>query len=157
MKRYLAYLMAFALALIGRQAAEAQLSYSAVVGGVPNFPNPTLETFDAGQPAILTFAGPAFLATGWGSTSGGLFVPPNYSGDTAAYFGETPTNDYDETQYVVVGEGGTATFNFPVQESFFGILIGSVDPGNTLTFYDGFGNVIGTIGGSQISQDFGDA
>lgn len=156
MKRYLAYLMFFALALATQQTTQAQLAYSAVVGDVPNFPNPTLETFDEGQPTILTFDGPAFLATGWGSTTGGLFVPPNYSGNTAAYFGETPTNGFDESQFVVVGEGGTATFNFPVPESFFGILIGSVDPGNTLTFYDGFGNIIGTIVGTQISQDFGD-
>jgi len=132
--------------------AKSQLSFTAQVGGIPSVAGASLETFNEASPAILVLSGSAFLATGNGQNGQGLWFPPYYSGATASYFGDSPANGYDASQYVVVQGGGSATMTFPQPERYFGLLIGSVDAGNTLSFYF-YGNgdlLIGSITGSEI-------
>ena len=110
-----------------------------------------LETFNGPSPSTLTLSGNAFLATGNGSDGQGLWFPPYYSGSTAGYFGDSPANGFDTSQYVAVQAGGSAKMTFPQPEQYFGLLIGSVDAGNTLSFYVYNGSVlVGSISGSQF-------
>jgi hypothetical protein len=138
--------------------ARGQLSFTAQVGGTPSVAGASLETFNEASPSILSLSGNAFLATGSGHNGQGLWFPPYYSGATASYFGDSPANGYDASQYVAVQAGGSATMTFPQPEQYFGLLIGSVDAGNTLSFYfygDG-DQLIGSITGSEIPHGTGD-
>ena len=105
----------------------------------------TLENFDEPSPSILTLSGAAYLLTGYGYNA----TPPYYSGSTAAFFGESPIYGYDNSQYVAVC-GGTATLSFSTLQNYLGLLWGSVDTVNSLTFYDSSNNVIGTVTGTDI-------
>ena len=130
-------------------SAEAQLSVTDAVGGIPTVSGATLETFDEPAPSILTLSGNASLVTG--ALSGAFDAyPPDFSGSTAAFFGEQPNNGPDATQYVEVHTGGAATMRFTRPETYFGILWGSPDAANTLAFYDINNNVIGKV----LGQDF---
>jgi hypothetical protein len=145
MKKYLSISIASILALSAPGIAKAQLYVTANIGGVPTVSGATLENFDEPSPSILTLSGNAWLFTGF--TSQG--TPPYFSGATAAYFGESPAVGFDNSQYVAVN-GGTATLSFSTPQNYFGILCGTIDAPNRLTFYDGANNVIGTVLGSDI-------
>jgi hypothetical protein len=109
----------------------------------------TLDNLDEPSPSILTLAGDAVLATGPNYSV--QYVPPVYSGSTAAYFGE-PASDtpYETSQYVAAWGDGSATLSFSTPQNYFGLLWGSVGPGDCLTFYDSENNVIGEVFGSEI-------
>jgi hypothetical protein len=55
----------------------------------------------------------------------------------------------DTTQYIAVYGGGSAVFSLSQPADYFGIEWGSVDPYNSLTFFNG-NTVIGTISGQSI-------
>jgi hypothetical protein len=138
---------------------NAQLYVTASVGGVPSVSGPTLETFDAPSPPILTLSGLSSLVTGWPYLFGGgaafNSAPPLCSGGTLAYFGEPSitingVSGFDGSQYVALGVGGSATLSFTTPEHFIGILWGTPDPSDALTFYDIANNVIGTVTGADI-------
>ena len=126
---------------------NAQLYTTATIGGVPSVSGATLETLNEPSPPFLTLSGGANLVTG---SAGGSFAAPFFSGSTAAFFGESPAFGADGTQYVVVGSTAKATFSFPSSQNYFGLLCGSLDADNSLTFYDTANNVIGTVYGSTI-------
>jgi len=156
MKKHLLISIATILALSSPGTSKAQLFLTADIGGVPVVGGATLENFDGANPSILTLSGSAFLRTG----SDGVASPPVFSGSTAAFFGETPANGPDNSQYVAVEPGGTATLTFSTPQSYLGLLWGSIDPYsgmNTLTFYDKANNVIGTIDGGSVWALFGGA
>ena len=149
MKKYLSIAIASILALSAPGIANAQLYVSADVGGVPTVSGATLENFDEPSPSILTLSGNAYVL----QASIGQIVniaPPYLSGSTAAFFGETPANGYDNSLYVVVQIGGSATLRFSTPQMYLGLLWGSVDAGNALAFYDSANNVIGTVSGTDI-------
>jgi hypothetical protein len=150
MKTHLLISIATILAISGPEIAKAQLYVTAAVGGVPSVSGATLENFDGPNPSILTLSGSAFLTTG---NSPLTYYPPTFSGSTAAYFGESPASGFDNSLYVVVEPGGSATLSFLTPEHYLGLEWGSVDAGNTLTFYDTANNVIGTVVGTQIPGD----
>jgi hypothetical protein len=158
LKKYLLISIASILALSAPGMAKAQLSFTAAIGGVPTVSGATLENFNEPSPSILTLSGAASLETGpsFGIIDGGLYVPPYFSGSTAAFFGESPANGYDTSQFVAVADGGSARLSFTTPQNYFGILWGTVDGGaggvgtNYLTFYDNKNNVIGTISGADI-------
>jgi len=148
-KKYLAFSIASILALGAPSIAKAQFYISADIGGVPTVSSATLENFDEATPSILTFSGNAALVTGHGAYS----VPPYFSGSTAAYFGESPANGPDSSQYVAVWDSGSATLSFSTPQQYLGLLWGSVDASTTLnilSFYDSANNVIGTVSGADI-------
>jgi hypothetical protein len=146
LKQFLTISIAGILALSAPGMAKAQLSFTATVGGVPSVSDATLDNLDEPSPSILTLSGNAYLITGNFPQT----APPYFSGSTAAYFGESPTTGLDASQFVGVEPGGSATFNFSTSQNYFGILWGSVDGGNTLTFYNSLNNVIGSINGTDI-------
>jgi PEP-CTERM motif len=150
MKKHLSLSITAMLAVSTPIMTNAQLYVSATVGGVPSVSSATLENFNGPNPSILTLSGSAFLTTGNFPLT---YYPPTFSGSTAAYFGETPTSGFDNSQYVVVEPNGSATLNFPTPEHYLGLEWGSVDAGNTLSFYDISNNLIGTVVGTQIPGD----
>lgn len=152
MKEYLLLSVVSILTTWTPNVTNAQLYVTATVGGVPSASGATLETFNEPSPSILMVSSPAGLVTG----SAG-YTAPYFSGSTAAYFGESPANGYDNTQYVVVYSSGTATLSFSTPMNYLGLLWGSVDTANTLTFYDSANNVIGTITGANILALTGDS
>lgn len=84
-----------------------------------------------------------------GSTS--TYAAPSLSGNNNLYFGTIYTGS-DTTKYVTSGgqSGNSAIFTFGgSQENYLGLLWGSVDSYNTLTFYSG-GKVVGSLTGAQV-------
>jgi len=148
MKKHLSIAIEGILALSAPNIAKAQISYTLASNGLPSFSNPTLETFDEPSPSILTLSGSAYLLTG----SSSVGSTPFFYGSTASYFGEpVDSSGFDASQYVAVDPGGSARLSFATPENYLGILWGSVDPSDTLTFYDSANNVIGAV----TSNDFG--
>ncbi len=152
MKKNLSITIAAILAIGAPAMVNAQLSFTATIGGVPSVAGATLETFNGPMPSFLTLSGFAAIETGptFGLLDGGAYASPYFSGSTAAYFGESPNTGSDSTKFVAVASGGTATMTFPAPERYFGLLIGSIDVGNTLNFYDSANNLIGAVTGNQI-------
>ena len=133
---------------------KAQLSYTAQVGGVPTVSGASLLNFDGTLPSILSL-NDAYQLTG----SGTIYAAPYFSGSTASYFGESPSLGADTTPFITIYGGGTATFNFSSPQNYFGILIGSIDSVNTLSFYNSANSLIGTISATNLlgaSGDYGD-
>src|ERR1019366_8405438 len=97
---------------------NAQLQVTATFGGVPSVTNATLETFNEASPSILTLSAPAALVTG----SSSYYTAPYFSGSTAAYFGEAPATGNDNSQYIAVRPGGTATLSFSTPQNYLGLL-----------------------------------
>jgi hypothetical protein len=149
MKKYLSISIASILALSAPGIAKAQFSVTAQVGGVPTVSGATLETFNEPSPAILTLSGSANLVTG--ANSGVAYFPPYFTDSTAAFFGESPTTGSDSSQYVAIWDSGSATLSFATPQHYLGLVWGSVDPGNSLTFYDNANNVIGTVLGTDVT------
>lgn len=146
MKIRLSISLASILAVLVPTLCNGQLYVNATIGGVPSVSGATLETFDEPSPAILTVSGPAGIVPG----TPGYFAGPYFSDSTAAYFGETPTLGTDSTPFVGVGSYATATLSFSAPQNYLGLLWGSVDADNSLTFYDTANNVIGTVYGSAF-------
>jgi hypothetical protein len=135
-------------ALLVMNARASTLTFSSTIGGAPpNGSGITKENFDGSAPSILTLGSHAALETG---SQFNLYAAPYFSGSTAAAFGENPDTGHDATQYVAVTGSGTATLNFEAPEEYLGILWGSVDFYNKLTFYDASNKVIGQITGEQV-------
>ena len=124
---------------------NAQFSYTAQVGGTPSVSGATLLNFDGTLPSILSLNNASLL-----SGSGATYAAPYFSGSTASYFGESPTTGADTTPFIAISGGGTAKFTFSGPQNYFGLLIGSIDSYNTLSFYDSANSLIGTISGSNL-------
>ncbi len=151
MKKHLSISIASILALSAPGIANAQFTVNSTIGGIPTVSGATLETFDEPSPSILTLSGSAYLVTG-GRGLPDYYTAPYFSGSTAAYFGESPANGYDASQYVAVETGGSATLSFSSPQNYLGLLWGSVDVNNNyLTFYDSANNLIGTVWGSAVT------
>jgi hypothetical protein len=63
----------------------------------------------------------------------------------------------DATTYVATGiiPGGAITLSFAGAQNYLGLLWGSVDPGNVLTFYsgaNGSGSVVATVSGADLGN-----
>jgi len=149
LKRSLTVSVAALLAL-NAGIAGAQLSYTLAANGLPSASSPALNNLNQLVPSILSLSGNAYLQTG--STAQGS--TPFFYGSTASYFGEpADQNSFDASQYVAVDIGGSATLDFSTPRNSLGLLWGSVDSGNSLTFYDNNNNLIGSISGSDFGSD----
>jgi hypothetical protein len=160
------------LAMVG--TANASLSIISTVGGAPT--GVTLDNLDSGLPT--NGSGADANATGGTTATGiiisfspdggavlgaksGIYAPPFLSGGNGTGFGPGGTNQADgpdDTVYVTAGgiTGSSATFLLPDQELYFGLLWGSVDPFNSLEFFDKDGNSIGIITGTDVGVATGD-
>jgi PEP-CTERM motif len=140
-----------ALAL-GVFPAGATLIVSASVGGAPtgvhyaNFDNLPLGSaggISGGVSVSFTPDGQAVRGS-----LGGRYATPYLSNSNGALFGD-PANGADTTTYLTTGVG-SVTLGLPGNETYFGLLWGSVDPYNTLTFYEGAA-AVGSITGTAVT------
>ena len=153
---------AAACVLAACQVANATLTISGSVGGAPTGVNKV--NFDD-----LTLGAGGGLATGPNGSvtvsfvtdgqavqggSSGLYAPPVLSGGNGNGFGPANANQADgadATTYLTAGgvSGSQATLTFGATEMYMGLLWGSVDSFNTLSFYNG-ATLVGTVTGSQV-------
>jgi hypothetical protein len=140
--------------------ASATAILSASVGGAPTGAD-YYETFDSlalGTAGGLTPSGitvsfsPSAQAV-QGSASG-TYAAPYLSGNNGFNFGGQP-DGADTTTYLSSGSTGAfsgagATLAFPGLERYMGLLWGSVDKYNTLTFFNGAAE-IATFTGADVS------
>jgi hypothetical protein len=141
---------------LGAVTADASLAIVSSVGGAPaagvtkwNLDGPGI-TLAPGV-SSLTFIGAAQAVTG---SSSGLYAAPWLSGSNGTGFGpggSNQANGVDTTQYFTTGStGANVEVTFSTALQYLGLLWGSVDTYNTLTFFDGATNV-GSITGSQVT------
>ena len=149
---------------LGMTAANAT-TITASVGGVPTGAG-CYESFDSLTTpggGITTDCGiNVSFVTDAQSVQGsqsGLYAAPFLSNNNGTLFGD-PTNGQDTTTYLTSGaESGThqnasATLTFPGQERYMGLLWGSVDSYNTLTFYLG-NSLVASFTGTDVSNAAG--
>ncbi len=154
----------FRFSLIGSLLLTAVQTSSAIpitaeVGGAPtganrvNFDNLTLgstgglATGPSGSVGV-TFSGDAQAVSG---SVGGLYAAPTLSGNNGIGFGSPDQpNGVDTTTYLSTGVG-SVTLTFGSMHQYFGMLWGSVDTYNTLSFYLA-GNLTGSLTGFDVTQ-----
>ena len=110
----------------------------------------------------LTLSGAAAIMTGTDQTSGILGTAPNYvtKKDQAQFFGQavpsgtTSTYTTDTSPYLSISSGGKATLTFSAPQSYLGLLWGSPDSYNTISFYDG-ATLVGSFTGTPIVNNYG--
>ena len=146
------------------QALASPLTWTSVLGGAPSGAIRT--NFDdlvvggaSGQVTstdiTVVFTGTAGIVQG---ASSGVFAPPSLSGGNGQGFGPgggNQANGANATPYLTSGStrsvaGSALTLLLPFEADYFGLLWGSVDTFNTLSFFDGT-TLVGTIRGSQVS------
>jgi hypothetical protein len=126
-----ASLVAFAFA----GSAHAALQLSAGFNESPPV-GATIETFNGGTPANLTL-------------NGAQIVNGSLSGQYAAPWVGGPSGGPDTNNYVSVFGGTSASFSVASGSTYFGLLWGSVDTYNTITFYNN-GNQVGSLTGQDV-------
>ncbi len=100
--------------------------------GHGNFTDPDLG-------ATFTASGDAGVVHGSSPVSGAPFIElwPGHAGA-------------DDTNYLSIGAGASETITFASEQNAFGLYWGSVDPFNTISFYDGT-TLVATYSGADIS------
>lgn len=133
-------------------AAFADLTITGSVGGAPtgvsyvNFDALPLGTTggSVGNGDItVSFTGGGKVVNG---SVTGQYAAPYISGSNGTNFGNAP--GVDTTNYLTSGIG-TVKLAFNIDHQYLGLLWGSVDTYNTLTFFDSNDQVVGTVTGSQ--------
>ena len=153
--------LAVAIAVSSGAAAHASvLSVSAAVGGAPlgasyaNFDNLAVNAPGAAVPnntggssggVTVSFSGNGGTVRG---ALGGKYAAPYLSNNNGTLFGDGETGA-DSTTYLSTGIG-TATLSFAGSERYLGLLWGSVDWYNRLTFYNG-ATVVGSLTGADVT------
>ncbi len=134
-------------------ASAGIIFVGAAVGGAPT--GASHENFDllglgGGGGNLASGIGVSFTPDGQavqGSVSG-RYAAPYLSGLNGAGFGNSPSVGADESTYLATGLG-LVTLTMPAAERYLGLLWGSVDAYNTLTFYNGT-TVVGTLTGADV-------
>jgi len=152
------------LTFVGAGAAQAALSVSGSVGGAPtgvtldNLDWLTLGTAGGVSPqsgVTITFTPNAQAVQG---SVSGQYAAPFLSGGNGTGFGNpigtNQPNGVDATTYITSGStgataGAAVEILLPGLQKYFGLLWGSVDNYNTLSFYDG-ATLVGQITGSDV-------
>lgn len=115
----------------------------AVVGGAPSGSANVYENFDF-LPAAGGTTANGITVTFGGTDAGvakfpnleGKYVAPFISNSNGTLFGNSQVSGYNETQYLTTGIG-SVTLELGDYHRYFGLLWGSVDSHNVLSFYDG--------------------
>lgn len=145
--------VAVGLCLAATTANADPISISSVVGGVPSGNN--YENFDAlalgdtggptGSGITVNFGNDGQAVQG---SVSGQYAAPYLSNNNGTLFGN-PNDGQNATTYLTTGVG-SVTLLFPALEQYMGLLWGSVDLYNTLSFYNG-ATLIGTITGGDVN------
>ncbi len=140
--RFTAVMGALALSTAGMSSPSMAALLSASVGGVP-VGAAVYENFDTlGTAGGATGHGitVSFSGTGAGTATlpdaPGQYAAPFISDSNGLSFGNSQVSGADETQYLTTGIG-QVTLQLDGYNQYFGLLWGSVDAYNTLSFYDG--------------------
>ena len=150
-----------AFLLSASHAGAATLTVSGSVGGAPsgityvNFDNLSLGSGGGLSNGItVSFTPNAQAVTGAAS---GLYAAPFISNSNGALFGDATVSGADLTVYLTSGSNGAAAgaqvvMVFPEPELYMGLLWGSIDLYNTLSFYSGGtgGTLLGTVTGGDV-------
>lgn len=141
------------------QPLEAALLVSSGIGRAPT--GTITENFDSLLPGTtaattlpsgvaISFDGNAQAVSG---SIPGLYAAPYLSGSNGLGFGpssSTQSSGPDVTTYLSAGSSGSVALRFPGLETYAGILWGSVDGYNTLSFYNG-ATLVGALTGSDVT------
>jgi hypothetical protein len=134
--------------------ARAGLVVTASVGGAPtgiyyaNFDTMPLGATGGSSNGIgVSFTGSGQAVQG---SESDVYAAPYLSNGNGTPFGDS-NNGPDTTTYLTTGIG-SVTLTMPGQETYLGLLWGSVDSYNSLTFYEG-SNVIGTVTGTDVTSN----
>ncbi len=154
-------MFAAVLSITSVSAAHAALIVSGSVGGAPT--GVVLDNLDAlplgsggGTTAtgvVVTFSPDAQVVTGSVTNQ---YAEPYLSGNNGTGFGSPDQpNGIDMTRYITSGSAGSVggaqvTMKLPALEVYFGLLWGSVDTYNTLSFFNG-NTLVGTVTGSGVT------
>ncbi len=156
---------ALAIGFVAAPAANATAILSGSVGGVPTGAD-HYENFDSlalgsagGTTATgitVTFTPDAQAVQG---SVDGAYAAPFISNSNGVLFGDPTTSGADATTFLTSGSdgakaGANVTLTFGAQQQYFGLLWGSVDSYNTLTFYSG-GVEVATFTGGDVSNSAG--
>ncbi len=152
------------LSLVMIADTNASISLVATVGGQPNS-SANYVTFDSGTNTgtqwsntlnddfvTVNLQTDAAFVTG---SSSGVYAAPYLSGNNGLNFGLGNATGPTTTQYLTSGStnanaGAEIEILFNTDQMYFGLLWGSVDNYNTLSFYDG-NTLVGTINGGQVN------
>lgn len=147
------------LAVAGSANAGITIQGSSMVGGAPG--GATLDNLDwlslgtaGGTNGHMTVSFQPDGAAVQGPLDG-VYAPPFLSGANGDGFG-SPDQALGADATIYVTAGGIAnppssvTFAFDTDELFFGLLWGSIDAYNTLSFYDENGQFIDSITGTDV-------
>jgi PEP-CTERM motif len=140
-----------ALAL-GWTPARATLTVSAAVGGAPtgvnyvNFNDLPLGSAGGTSNSIAVSFAPDGQAVQGSLVN--YYAAPYLSDNNGSLFGD-PANGPDTTTYLTTGVG-TVTLNLPGNAEYLGLLWGSVDAYNTLSFYEGT-TLVGSVTGTMVT------
>lgn len=150
--------IASAIALsIGLAASPAMASptISAAVGGVPvgadiyeNFDSLSSTGGVTGTGITVSFTGDAGVA-GLPNVDG-QYAAPYISNSNGTLFGDFTVNGQDATPYLTTGIG-TVILDLDEEHKYFGLLWGSVDSYNTLSFYDVDGGLVFQFTGANVT------
>jgi len=144
--------------------AHATIAYATItasIGGVPSSGD-VYETFNSVPLGNGTFTTPSGITVSFGGNAqavtgaaSGLYAAPFLSGNNGLNFGGQP-DGADTTTYLSSGSTGSdslseVTLTFAGPTNYLGLLWGSVDAYNTLTFYNGT-TVVGTFTGDDVTS-----
>lgn len=150
------FLASLLLSLASAGAANASLIATvSPTGALPGQIYVSLNSLPLGNMGGMTntnitvaFTGPNAAIVSGSVVNG--YSAPVFSNGNGAAFGDG--NGVDTTKYIAVGVGSTATLSIPTALQSLGLLWGSVDSYNTLTFFSGV-NGTGTNVGSLTGAD----
>ena len=135
-------------------ARAGGLTVTASVGGAPtgvsysNFDNlPLGNTGGTSNGIGVSFTGDGQAVQG---SQTDVYAAPYLSNNNGSLFGD-PNNGPDTTTYLTTGIG-SVILAMPGQETYLGLLWGSVDSYNTLSFYEG-STLIGSVTGTQVTSN----
>lgn len=147
--------LAAALVLVmAGQVMAAPITITASVGGAPTgVILDNLDWLNLGNGGGTGASGLTFTFTPDGQAVQGSvssqYAAPFLSGNNGTGFGSPNQPDgQDATTYATTGLGNV-TITMPADEMYFGLLWGSVDNYNTLSFYHG-DTLVGSVTGSQV-------
>ena len=147
-------LLAFAGLVVSQPASASYLITTSLTDNFP--PGDTPLNFNAYAPglsnAVMTPAGPIVLGGATISFAPGAYLAQgDVSGVVAAPV--IGPSQVDTNVYLAAEPNAPVTIQFSTPQSFFGLLWGSIDAYNTLSFYDAHGNLIESLTGSDITSN----
>jgi fibronectin-binding autotransporter adhesin len=125
-------------------------------GAITNSLGMPTETFDEVHPGLVSNNGfghgsfTSFALDATFSSSGDAGVVDGSSSVSAPPFIGPLPGHVDATNYLSIGAGGSETISFATEQNEFGLYWGSVDPSNTIDFYNGT-KLVASYTGADIS------